>query len=280
MSSGHYSLQDSHFFRNSSSSEWVLVRGMTATWVVLITCSRIISNRQYIPCSLYQTCLVRDNGLLKLCMHTDETLTLLDTVMERLGQRLRHFQLKTCAAFNTQELKREAECCQHHAQENLKNLQGNSTVMAAASTPHVSRRLKTFNLQTYKLHALSNYLSSIRRYGTTDSYSTEPASNNHASGISSITYMENRESLNTALPKQDFIELMGSNLWNRWPVLSVARPRYSIFATWTIHCPLVPTLKKRLLLLQMLIFISVNLRTFRKISWCSWASTLKTQLSK
>ena len=35
---------------------------MTATWVTLIACSRIISNRQYIPCSLYQTCLVRDNS--------------------------------------------------------------------------------------------------------------------------------------------------------------------------------------------------------------------------
>ena len=35
---------------------------MTATWVALIACSRIISNRQYIPCSLYQTCLVRDTA--------------------------------------------------------------------------------------------------------------------------------------------------------------------------------------------------------------------------
>ena len=151
------------------------------------------------------------HGLAKLHMHTDETLTLLDTVTERLRQCLHRFQLKTCAAFNTQELKWEAECRQCHAQENLKNLQGNSTVTAAASTPHASRRLKTFNLQTYKLHALSDYSSSIHRYGTTDSYNTEPASNNRTSGISSITYMENRESLNTALPKQDFIELMGSN---------------------------------------------------------------------
>ena len=61
MSSGHYSLQDSHFFWNSSSSEWVLVRGMTATWVALIARSRIILNQQYIPCSLYQMCLVRDS---------------------------------------------------------------------------------------------------------------------------------------------------------------------------------------------------------------------------
>ena len=35
---------------------------MTATWVALIACSRIISNQQYIPCSLYQTCLVRDTA--------------------------------------------------------------------------------------------------------------------------------------------------------------------------------------------------------------------------
>ena len=35
---------------------------MTATWVALIARSRIILNRQYIPCSLYQTCLVRDSG--------------------------------------------------------------------------------------------------------------------------------------------------------------------------------------------------------------------------
>jgi hypothetical protein len=36
-----------------------------------------------------------------------------------------------------------------------------------------SRHKKTFNLNTYKLHALGNYTMTIRRYGTTDSYSTE-----------------------------------------------------------------------------------------------------------
>ena len=39
------------------------MRRMTATWVALITRSRIISNQQYIPCSLYQMCLVRDSAL-------------------------------------------------------------------------------------------------------------------------------------------------------------------------------------------------------------------------
>ena len=78
------------------------------------------------------------HGLAKLHMHTDETFTLLYTVMERLGQRLRRFQLKTCDVFNTQELKREAEHCQRRAQENLKNLQGRSTAMVAAPMPHAS----------------------------------------------------------------------------------------------------------------------------------------------
>ena len=59
MSGGHYSLQDSHFFGNSSSSEWVLVRGMTATWVALIARSRIILNRQYVPvhCTKHVWCV-------------------------------------------------------------------------------------------------------------------------------------------------------------------------------------------------------------------------------
>jgi len=36
-----------------------------------------------------------------------------------------------------------------------------------------SRRLKGLNLNTYKIHALGDYVNTIRNYGTTDSYSTE-----------------------------------------------------------------------------------------------------------
>ena len=101
-------------------------------------------------------------------MHTDETLALLDKITVCLGRNLRHFQLKTCAAFNTRELKREAERRQRR--------QPNSTTTATAPTSQATRRPKTFNLQTYKLHALGDYSSSIRKFGTTDSYSTEPVS--------------------------------------------------------------------------------------------------------
>ena len=71
--------------------------------------------------------------LVKLHMHTDETLTLVDTITEHLRQQLHCFQPKTCAAFSTQELRREAEHCQCCASECLKNHQGNSTATAAAS---------------------------------------------------------------------------------------------------------------------------------------------------
>ena len=106
-------------------------------------------------------------------MHTDETLALLDKITVRLGRHLRHFQLKTCAAFNTRELKQEAE---RRQRREPKNPGRNSTAPAAASTSQATRKPKTFNLQTYKVHALGDYSSTIRKFGTTDSYSTEPVS--------------------------------------------------------------------------------------------------------
>ena len=38
------------------------------------------------------------------------------------------------------------------------------------------RQPKQFNLNTYKFHALGDYCNTIRRFGTTDSYSTQPVS--------------------------------------------------------------------------------------------------------
>ena len=123
------------------------------------------------------------HALAKLRMHTDETLDLLDTATVKLGKQLRHFQEHTCGAFKTQELRREAERRQRRQSQNLVS-NGETT----ASTHQTARRPKTFNLQTYKLHALGDYSTSIRKFGTTDSYSTEPVSRNIL--ISSIMYSQ------------------------------------------------------------------------------------------
>lgn len=111
------------------------------------------------------------HALAKLRMHTDETLNLLDATTATLGKRLRHFQKFTCSAFKTHELKREAE---RRQRQHLRNTVGSEGAATSESTPQTARRPKTFNLQTYKLHALGDYSTCIRKFGTTDSYSTEP----------------------------------------------------------------------------------------------------------
>ena len=102
-------------------------------------------------------------------MHTDATVDILDALTTLLGQRLRNFKITTSASYVTRELKREAE--QHRRREEKAKLtQLSSSKQAAASGDN--RRLKTLNLDTFKLHALGDYVLSIRTKGTTDSYST------------------------------------------------------------------------------------------------------------
>jgi len=41
------------------------------------------------------------------------------------------------------------------------------------------RQTKEFSLKTYKFHLLGDYCNTIRWFGTTDSYSTQPVSLSH-----------------------------------------------------------------------------------------------------
>jgi hypothetical protein len=53
---------------------------------------------------------------------------------------------------------------------------GNEVVADAQAkrSKGLGRRLKTLNINTYKFHSFGDYVAAIRKYGTTDSYSTEP----------------------------------------------------------------------------------------------------------
>ena len=104
------------------------------------------------------------HGLAKLRMHTDITLTIMDNVTTTLGAEFRNFQTNVCPAYSTRELKREEEARKHRQSKN------NTTKLQ--STGSTGRMKKTLNVQTYKFHALGDYVETIRRYGTTDSYST------------------------------------------------------------------------------------------------------------
>lgn len=102
-------------------------------------------------------------------MHTDDTLRLMDSVTQALGDAIRAFQADTCPAFHTKELRREAEGRQRREVRTRSQRGGEGP-----TAPVQPRKQKTFNLRTYKLHALGDYTASIRLYGTTDSYSTQP----------------------------------------------------------------------------------------------------------
>jgi len=107
-------------------------------------------------------------------MHTDPTLDILSQVTTSLGSRLRAFQEKTCAAFQTRELERERLARQRRREKSATGTTPGSSKPAASSKS--SRKLRQLNLRTYKYHSLGDYFNTIRRLGTTDSYSTQSVS--------------------------------------------------------------------------------------------------------
>ena len=107
--------------------------------------------------------------LAKLRMHTDDTLAWLEESTKELGTQIRKFARHTCPCFDTVELPAE-EAARVRRRARRSN---DSTPITPAST---TRKKLPFNLITYKLHALGDYVRTISMYGTTDSYSTQPVS--------------------------------------------------------------------------------------------------------
>lgn len=136
------------------------------------------------------------HALAKLRMHNDLTLDVMDAATISLGNALRHFSDVTSAAFETRELG-----CEYSARLRRKarteagktsgatqsaaavstTATGTSTSLPSSSettrpadpTSTPARKRVKFNLNTYKAHSFPDYVRTIRRFGTTDSYSTE-----------------------------------------------------------------------------------------------------------
>ncbi|KAF7974699.1 hypothetical protein HWV62_11479 [Athelia sp. TMB] len=158
------------------------------------------------------------HALAKLRMHTDSTLDRLDTATTVLGQELRRFSRITCAAYQTKELPKEvAARVRREARTKVKSSSSSST--ATSSVPELCKNAapalsasspstevqgtsgpeppttppstlkpsgarkgtskKCFNIWTYKVHALGDYVKTIRMFGTTDSYSTQTGELEH-----------------------------------------------------------------------------------------------------
>ena len=140
------------------------------------------------------------HSLVKLRMHNDLTLDVMDAVAISLGNSLRHFSQVTSTAFETRELGREysarmrrkARAAANKATQAANHTHSTSTpAVAGPSTATLSssesnrpadytdpafkpaRKRVKFNMNTYKAHSFPDYVNTIRRFGTTDSYSTE-----------------------------------------------------------------------------------------------------------
>jgi hypothetical protein len=130
----------------------------------------------------------------KLRMHTEHTLPALDTVTRVLGNDLRSFRQWTGTAFTIKALPQEINNKKRRTQKKKKKIQiaiTEGTSEAEIDAIGISQKQKqkqkqkntetsntsangiTFNLLTYKLHALGDYVKTIRLFGTTDSYSTQ-----------------------------------------------------------------------------------------------------------
>jgi hypothetical protein len=88
------------------------------------------------------------------------SLDILESTTKDLGQRLRDFESATCSAFETRELKREAEARQRRQTKVATSTPGITVTDPSPSQRNMARVQKKFNLNTYKNHSLGDYVPS------------------------------------------------------------------------------------------------------------------------
>lgn len=105
----------------------------------------------------------------KLRMHTETTLFHFGNCTTRLGQAFRKFSRECCTKFKTSDLPRETAA-------RARRRSAQSAKKGTSASGSEGAKLRTFNMSTYKLHALGDYVKSIWEFGTTDNYSTQVVS--------------------------------------------------------------------------------------------------------
>jgi hypothetical protein len=116
------------------------------------------------------------HGLAKLRLHTDTTLNNLETSSTRLCDLLRKFKTVVCSAFITQDLPaEEAARGRRQAAMAQKTAEAQKVPQQAQAHPAnvVKAKLRTFNMETYKLHGLPDVPAAIRAFGVTENTSTK-----------------------------------------------------------------------------------------------------------
>ncbi|KAG2052923.1 hypothetical protein BDR06DRAFT_1009062 [Suillus hirtellus] len=107
------------------------------------------------------------HALAKLRLHSESTVSSLEETFKKLSQKLRKFRHDICNTFNTTELPKETAARQ-------RRFARQSETHTAVTSPESSGpKAKKFNLNTYKFHAMADYVRTIRLFGTTDSFTTQ-----------------------------------------------------------------------------------------------------------
>ena len=105
-------------------------------------------------------------------------MTKLEESTTHLGSRLRHFETHVCTHYDTYELPREEAARARRIaalQKKARLAAGQAEISSAQPQAATTsgRKKKKFNFSTIKAHSLGDYVSHIRMFGTTDSYSTQ-----------------------------------------------------------------------------------------------------------
>lgn len=114
------------------------------------------------------------HALAKLRLHTETTISDLEGSSTRLCALLRKFKKEVCSKYQTKDLPAEVHARGRRAAKNAKKAaeSGQSTSATSDGRPKV----REFNMNTYKIHAIPDYAASIRKYGTIDNTSSQMAS--------------------------------------------------------------------------------------------------------
>lgn len=110
---------------------------------------------------------------------------------------MRKFQKNVCSAYKTIELpseeaarvRRQASAAKKAPQsQSIKKKKTGLIKGGAQSQQTSSRRQRTFNLNTYKVHSLGSYARAIRFYGSTDNYNSQTVGFPCLDSVSSLIY--------------------------------------------------------------------------------------------
>lgn len=126
----------------------------------------------------------------KLRVHTTDTLAFFDKAVIALRKSIQKFAATTCEYYDTFELPQETSARgRRNARVAVKKVKAQAQPTTTAQ-PAVTleRKRRKLNLQTYKYHALGHYPDTIRAFGTTDNYTTQPASSACPEMLSSDQY--------------------------------------------------------------------------------------------